>query len=82
PELRSLKLQDFNLNERRSTPELAIGIRCVATKLGMLPGLRELTLRSTLFSRNLHQILCDLQAPLESLELPCCSLVPDDLTFL
>ncbi|KAI1243693.1 hypothetical protein IHE44_0001336 [Lamprotornis superbus] len=72
PELRSLKLRDNNVDVRHPTPESAIGIRCVARQLGMLPKLRELNLGST------H----DLQAPLESLELGSCSLVPVDLTFL
>ncbi|RMC22572.1 hypothetical protein DUI87_00423 [Hirundo rustica rustica] len=48
----------------------------------MLPGLRELNLGSSRLSGNLRQILCDLQAPLESLELAFCSLVPADLAFL
>ncbi|NXB50914.1 LRC14 protein, partial [Leucopsar rothschildi] len=64
------------------TTESAVGIQWVARHLRMLPSLRELKLRSTQFSGNLRQILCDLQAPLESLELVFCSLVPDDLTFL
>ncbi|KAI1243689.1 hypothetical protein IHE44_0001332 [Lamprotornis superbus] len=70
PELRSLKLQYSNMDVRRLTPESAIGIRCLAGQLGMLPKLRELNLGS------------DLQAPLESLELAFCSLVPADLAFL
>ncbi|NXD46242.1 LRC14 protein, partial [Copsychus sechellarum] len=82
PELRSLKLLDFSMNMRRLTPDLAIVIRCVARHLGMLPSLRELSLGSSQLSGNLRQILCNLQAPLESLELGYCSLVPDDLAFL
>ncbi|XP_063031455.1 leucine-rich repeat-containing protein 14-like [Melospiza melodia melodia] len=82
PELRSLKLQYSNVDVRRPTPESAIGIRCLAGQLGMLPGLRELNLGSSRLSGNLRQILCDLQAPLESLELAFCSLVPADLAFL
>ncbi|CAN8183557.1 unnamed protein product [Coccothraustes coccothraustes] len=82
PELRSLKLQYSNVDVRRPTPESAIGIRCLARQLGMLPGLRELNLGSSRLSGNLRQILCDLQAPLESLELAFCSLVPADLAFL
>ncbi|KAM7071506.1 leucine-rich repeat-containing protein 14-like isoform 1-T2 [Acridotheres tristis] len=82
PELRSLKLQYSNVDVRRPTPESAIGIRCLAGQLGMLPSLRELNLGSSRLSGNLRQILCDLQAPLESLELAFCSLVPADLAFL
>ncbi|XP_074390303.1 leucine-rich repeat-containing protein 14-like [Zonotrichia albicollis] len=82
PELRSLKLQYSNVDVRRPTPESAIGIRCLARQLGMLPSLRELNLGSSRLSGNLRQILCDLQAPLESLELAFCSLVPADLAFL
>ncbi|NWY73488.1 LRC14 protein, partial [Erithacus rubecula] len=82
PELRSLKLLDFSMNMRRLTPDLAIVIRCVARHLGMLPSLRELSLGSSQLSGNLRHILCNLQAPLESLELGYCSLIPDDLAFL
>ncbi|NXM83917.1 LRC14 protein, partial [Oenanthe oenanthe] len=82
PELRSLKLLDFSMNMRHLTPDLAIVIRCVARHLGMLPSLRELSLGSSQLSGNLRQILCNLQSPLESLELGYCSLVPDDLAFL
>ncbi|NXD46239.1 LRC14 protein, partial [Copsychus sechellarum] len=82
PELRSLSLLGISMYVRQLTPESANGIRDIARQLGMLPSLRELNLRSTWLSGNLHQILCDLQAPLESLDLGYCSLVPDDLTFL
>uniref|UniRef100_A0A8C3U5F0 Leucine-rich repeat-containing protein 14 n=1 Tax=Catharus ustulatus TaxID=91951 RepID=A0A8C3U5F0_CATUS len=82
PELRSLKLQCNNVDVQHLMPESATGIRCVARQLGMLPSLRELNLGSSRLSGNLHQILCDLQTPLESLELPFCSLVPADLAFL
>ncbi|NXB53720.1 LRC14 protein, partial [Leucopsar rothschildi] len=82
PELRSLRLRDSNVDLRDLTPQLASRIRCVARQLGMLPNLRELDLGYSRFSRNLHQILGDLQAPLESLELAFCSLVPADLAFL
>ncbi|NWS87472.1 LRC14 protein, partial [Toxostoma redivivum] len=82
PELRSLKLQDNNIDVRRPTPESAMRIHCVARKLGMLPSLRELNLGSSRLSGNLYQILCDLQAPLESLELASCSLIPTDIAFL
>ncbi|XP_062348406.1 leucine-rich repeat-containing protein 14-like [Cinclus cinclus] len=82
PELRSLKLQYSNVDVRRLTPESAIGIRCLAGQLGMLLNLQELNLGSSRLSGNLRQILCNLQAPLESLELAFCSLVPADLAFL
>ncbi|XP_056371584.1 leucine-rich repeat-containing protein 14-like [Oenanthe melanoleuca] len=82
PELRSLKVRYSKLDLEHLTPESAIRLRCVARQLGMLSGLRELNLNSTRLSGNLHQILCDLQAPLESLDLGNCCLVPDDLTFL
>ncbi|KAM7071227.1 leucine-rich repeat-containing protein 14-like [Acridotheres tristis] len=82
PELRSLKLRYSNVDLRHLTPESANGIRRVAKQLGMLPSLRELNLGSSQLSGNLRQILCDLQAPLESLELGSCSLAPADLAFL
>ncbi|NXB53722.1 LRC14 protein, partial [Leucopsar rothschildi] len=82
PELRSLKLQHSKVDVRHLTTESDIRILCVARKLGMLPSLRELNLGSSRLSGNLRQILCDLQAPLESLELAFCSLVPADLAFL
>ncbi|KAF4805460.1 Leucine-rich repeat-containing protein 14 [Turdus rufiventris] len=82
PELRSLKVQCNDVTVQHLTPESAVGIRCLAGQLGMLPSLRELNLKFSGLSGNLHQILCDIQAPLESLELPFCSLVPNDLTFV
>ncbi|NWR11332.1 LRC14 protein, partial [Callaeas wilsoni] len=57
PELRSLKLQYSNVDVRRPTPESAVGIRCLAGQLGMLPSLRELNLGSSRLSGNLRQIL-------------------------
>ncbi|NWV44555.1 LRC14 protein, partial [Grantiella picta] len=57
PELRSLKLQYSNVDVRRPTPESALGIRCLAVQLGMLPSLRELNLGSSRLSGNLRQIL-------------------------
>ncbi|NXC92483.1 LRC14 protein, partial [Cercotrichas coryphoeus] len=74
---RSLKLQSSNVDVQHLTPESAMRIRSVARQLGMLPSLRELNLRSSKLSGYL-----DLQAPLESLELASCSLIPDDLAFL
>ncbi|NXD46222.1 LRC14 protein, partial [Copsychus sechellarum] len=82
PELRSLKVQYSKVDVRHLTPESAMTIRCVARQLGMLPSLRELNLGCNWLSGNLRQILCELQAPLESLELRSCSLLPTDLTFL
>ncbi|NXQ41443.1 LRC14 protein, partial [Catharus fuscescens] len=82
PELRSLKLRYSDLDVQHPTSESAIRIRGMARQLGMLPSLRELNLENSSVSGNLRQILCDLQAPLESLELPYSSLVPDDLAFL
>ncbi|NXH65208.1 LRC14 protein, partial [Rhabdornis inornatus] len=81
PKLRSLKLQHF-LYVQHLTRESDSSIRCVARQLGMLPSLRELSMLPANLSGNLRQILCDLQAPLESLELGYCSLVPADLDFL
>uniref|UniRef100_A0A8C3U0T2 LRC14 protein n=1 Tax=Catharus ustulatus TaxID=91951 RepID=A0A8C3U0T2_CATUS len=82
PELRSLKVRYSNVDVRHLMPKSAMRIRSVARQLGMLPSLRELNLGSSQLSGNLRQILCDLQAPLESLELAFCSLVPADLAFL
>ncbi|XP_062348429.1 leucine-rich repeat-containing protein 14-like [Cinclus cinclus] len=82
PELRSLKLWYCDVDLRHPTPDMAKRIRCVSRQLGMLSSLRELNLRSSPLSGNLCHILCDLQAPLESLELAFCSLLPTDLAFL
>ncbi|KAJ7428200.1 leucine-rich repeat-containing protein 14-like protein [Pitangus sulphuratus] len=63
--------------------EMAPGIWCLATELGKLRGLRELNLGSSRLSGSLGDVLCnELQAPLESLELAFCSLLPSDLSFL
>ncbi|NWT08583.1 LRC14 protein, partial [Vireo altiloquus] len=79
---RSLRLQESDIRMRHLTPESAIRIRCLARQLGMLSSLRELDLEFSELSGNLYQILCDLQAPLESLELTLCSLLPSDFAFL
>ncbi|NXK71042.1 LRC14 protein, partial [Sylvietta virens] len=79
---RSLKLRYSNLTVQHPMPESAIGIRRLARQLGMLPGLRELMLAHSQLSGNLCQILGNLQAPLESLELAYCSLIPADFAFL
>ncbi|XP_056371571.1 leucine-rich repeat-containing protein 14-like [Oenanthe melanoleuca] len=82
PELRSLKLRDIDNCVQIQTPESASGIRDVGRQLGLLSSLLELNLTGTQLSGNLSQILCDLQTPLESLDLSYCSLVPADLVFL
>ncbi|XP_062360981.1 leucine-rich repeat-containing protein 14-like [Cinclus cinclus] len=82
PELRSLKLWLCKVDLQHLTPESAIEIRCVSQQLGMLASLHEVNLGCSMLSANLRQILWDLQAPLESLELAYCSLVPTDLAFL
>ncbi|NXA16343.1 LRC14 protein, partial [Sapayoa aenigma] len=82
PDLRSLRLPYSNVDLRRPTPELEMGIRCLARELGKLQSLKELNLGSSRLSGNLRQILCELQAPLESLELAFCSLLPADFSFL
>ncbi|NXS77756.1 LRC14 protein, partial [Erpornis zantholeuca] len=79
---RSLRLEHMDIDGQRLRPESAIEIQCLARQLGMLPSLRELSLGSWQLSGNLCQLLCDLQAPLESLELAYCSLLPADLAFL
>ncbi|NXD46231.1 LRC14 protein, partial [Copsychus sechellarum] len=79
---RSLSLWNITMDVQHPMPESAIGIHCMARQLGMLPSLRELNLGSAHLPGNLRQILCDLQAPLESLELGYCDLLPDDLAFL
>ncbi|XP_062348490.1 leucine-rich repeat-containing protein 14-like [Cinclus cinclus] len=81
-QLRSLKLWNTEIDLQHPTPESAFGICCVSWQLGMLPSLRELSLGMSKLSGNLHQILCHLQAPLESLRLAYCSLLPASLTFL
>ncbi|XP_051624912.1 leucine-rich repeat-containing protein 14-like isoform X3 [Manacus candei] len=80
--LRSLRLPYSNVDVRRPTPESVLGIRCLARELGKLQSLRELNLGSSRLSGNLRHILCKLEAPLESLELAFCSLLPADFAFL
>ncbi|NXK70760.1 LRC14 protein, partial [Sylvietta virens] len=82
PELRSLKLQDSYVDLRRPTRESDTRIQRLAGQLGMLPRLQELSLGHSRLSGNLHQILGNLQAPLESLDLAFCFLVPADFAFL
>nr|XP_021408226.2 leucine-rich repeat-containing protein 14 [Lonchura striata domestica] len=74
--------REFQRRGSKRHKESAVGIRCLAGQLGMLPGLRELNLGSSRLSGNLRQILGELRAPLESLELAFCSLLPADLAFL
>ncbi|NWU11727.1 LRC14 protein, partial [Cephalopterus ornatus] len=81
-DLRSLRLPYSNVDVRRPTPESVLGIRCLARELGKLQSLRELNLGSSRLSGNLRHILCKLEAPLESLELAFCSLLPADFAFL
>ncbi|NXM85030.1 LRC14 protein, partial [Oenanthe oenanthe] len=78
----SLKVQCNDVDVEHLAPESGMTIHDVARKLGMLPSLRELSLEYNQLSGNLCQILCNLQAPLESLELAFCSLLPTDLAFL
>ncbi|NXH77964.1 LRC14 protein, partial [Hydrobates tethys] len=82
PDLLSLKLPYSNVDVRRFAPETDTGLRCLAAQLGRLPRLKELNLGSSRLSGKLRQFLGDLQAPLESLELAFCSLLPGDLAFL
>ncbi|NWY65356.1 LRC14 protein, partial [Erithacus rubecula] len=82
PDLCSLKVQCNDVDVQHLTPESQMTIHNVARQLGMLPSLRELSLEYNQLSGNLCQILCNLQAPLESLELAFCSLLPADLIFL
>ncbi|NXX12007.1 LRC14 protein, partial [Podargus strigoides] len=80
--LLSLKLPYSNVDVRRHTPGMDAGLRHLAAQLGTLPCLKELNLGSSRLSGKLRQLLGDLQAPLESLELAFCSLLPGDLAFL
>ncbi|NXP27813.1 LRC14 protein, partial [Scytalopus superciliaris] len=82
PNLQSLRLPYSNVDVRRPTPESVLAIRCLARELGNLQSLRELNLGSSRLSGNLRHILCKLEAPLESLELAFCSLLPSDFAFL
>ncbi|NWU53274.1 LRC14 protein, partial [Dromas ardeola] len=81
-DLLSLKLPYSNVNARRLTAGTEAGLRCLAAQLGRLPRLKELNLGSSRLSGKLRQLLGDLQAPLESLELAFCYLLPGDLAFL
>ncbi|NWI58668.1 LRC14 protein, partial [Calyptomena viridis] len=67
---------------QRPTPELEVGIQRLSRELGKLLGLKEMNVGSPRLSGNLRQILCELQAPLESLELALCSLLPTNFSFL
>ncbi|NXT34101.1 LRC14 protein, partial [Pelecanoides urinatrix] len=81
-DLLSLKLPYSNVDVRRLAAGTDAGLRRLAAQLGRLPRLRELNLGSSRLSGKLRQLLGDLQAPLESLELAFCSLLPADLAFL
>ncbi|KAM9235913.1 LOW QUALITY PROTEIN: leucine-rich repeat-containing protein 14 [Leptosomus discolor] len=83
PDLLSLRLPYSNVDVRRGLaagPDGGLG--GLAAQLGGLPRLRELNLGSSRLSGKLRQLLGALPAPLESLELPFCSLLPADLAFL
>uniref|UniRef100_A0A8C3U332 Leucine-rich repeat-containing protein 14 n=1 Tax=Catharus ustulatus TaxID=91951 RepID=A0A8C3U332_CATUS len=74
PELRSLSLQCTNIFGLPHRPELANGIPNPD-----IPSTHQSSLGSHL---SLFPPTSNLQTPLESLELPFCSLIPDDLAFL
>ncbi|XP_075271536.1 leucine-rich repeat-containing protein 14 isoform X2 [Opisthocomus hoazin] len=80
PDLLSLKLPYSNVDVRRAPADAGLGQ--LAAQLGRLPGLKELDLGSSRLSGKLRQLLGDLRAPLESLELAFCRLLPGDLAFL
>ncbi|XP_010079317.1 PREDICTED: leucine-rich repeat-containing protein 14-like, partial [Pterocles gutturalis] len=80
--LLSLKLPYSNVDVRRLPGGMDSSLRCVAMQLGRLPCLKELNLASSRLSGKLRHVLSDVQAPLESLELPFCCLLPNDLAFL
>ncbi|NXM85022.1 LRC14 protein, partial [Oenanthe oenanthe] len=82
PELRSLKLHNSNVDVQHPMLESAIITPLLAWRQGFLPSFSELSLGSSRLSGILRQIRCDLQAPLESLELASSSLIPTDLAFL
>ncbi|XP_075351521.1 leucine-rich repeat-containing protein 14 [Mycteria americana] len=82
PDLLSLKLPYSNVDVRRLAAGTDAGLRRLAAQLGKLPCLKELNLGSSRLSGKLRQLLGDLQAPLESLELAFCYLLPGDLAFL
>ncbi|NWU87451.1 LRC14 protein, partial [Onychorhynchus coronatus] len=82
PDLRSLRLQYSKEDAWGKMPRWPPDMQDFVEELGYLPSLRELQLGSFSFSGNLRQFLGKLQAPLESLELPFCSLLPEDFAFL
>uniref|UniRef100_A0A8C8BHM6 Leucine-rich repeat-containing protein 14 n=1 Tax=Otus sunia TaxID=257818 RepID=A0A8C8BHM6_9STRI len=81
-ELVSLKLPYSNVDVRRLAPGTDTGLRQLAVQLGRFPCLKELNFGSSRLSGSLRQLLSDLQAPLESLELAFCYLLPGDFAFL
>ncbi|NXL05981.1 LRC14 protein, partial [Mesembrinibis cayennensis] len=81
-DLLSLKLPYSNVDVRRPAAGTDAGLRCLAAQLGRLPCLQELNMGSSRLSGKLRQLLGDLQAPLASLELAFCYLLPGDLAFL
>ncbi|XP_061200249.1 leucine-rich repeat-containing protein 14-like [Neopsephotus bourkii] len=81
-DLLSLKLPYSNVDVRHHAAGADAGFRRLSTHLGKLRALRELNLGSSRLSGKLRQLLRNLEAPLESLELAFCYLLPGDLTFL
>ncbi|NWS63635.1 LRC14 protein, partial [Chunga burmeisteri] len=81
-DLLSLRLPYSNVDVRRLVVGTDADLRCLAAQLGRLPYLKELNLGSSRLSGKLRQLLGDLRAPLESLELAFCYLLPGDLAFL
>ncbi|KAM9023068.1 leucine-rich repeat-containing protein 14 [Ara ararauna] len=82
PDLLSLKLPYSNVDVRRHAAGADASFRRLSTHLGKLQALRELNLGSSRLSGKLRQLLRNLEAPLESLELAFCYLLPGDLAFL
>ncbi|KAM8811105.1 leucine-rich repeat-containing protein 14 [Eudromia elegans] len=79
-DLVSLRLPYSNVDVRRLPPGADLG--ALAAQLGALAPLRELNLGSSRLSGNLRLLLGHLRAPLESLELAFCALLPCDLSYL
>ncbi|XP_010212397.1 PREDICTED: leucine-rich repeat-containing protein 14 [Tinamus guttatus] len=75
-----LRLPYSNVDVRRLPPGADLG--GLAAQLGALARLKELNLGSSRLSGQLQLLLGTLQGPLESLELPFCSLLPCDLCYL
>ncbi|XP_036619276.1 leucine-rich repeat-containing protein 14-like [Trichosurus vulpecula] len=80
--LLSLKLQYSNVDVQRLTTEAEGNFQLFVSAIAQLNSLKELNLGSSRLSGRLHQLLSSLQGPLESLELPFCSLLSGDLSYL